>query len=81
MKATGIVRPVDDLGRITLPKELRLTLNINEKDPLEIYMDGESIVLKRYKPGCAACGAARRLVTHWSVTLCEDCVKVFSKCL
>jgi len=81
MKATGIVRPVDSLGRIVLPMELRRTLNINEKNPLEIYTDGDSIVLKRYQPGCAACGAAKRLVTHWSVTLCEDCVKVFSACL
>lgn len=79
MKATGIVRPVDDLGRITLPKELRRTLNISEKDPLEIYMDGDSIVLKRYKPGCTACGAAKRLVTYRGVKLCENCVLAFAR--
>ena len=52
MKATGIVRKVDELGRIVLPIELRRTLNINIKDPLEIYVDGESIMLKKYQPAC-----------------------------
>ena len=51
MKATGIVRKVDELGRIVLPIELRRTLNIEIKDPLEIYVDGESIMLKKYQPG------------------------------
>lgn len=50
MKSTGIVRKVDELGRIVIPKELRRTLNINEKDPLEIYVDGEQIILKKYEP-------------------------------
>ena len=50
MKATGIVRKVDELGRIVLPIELRRTLNIEIKDPLEIYVDGESIMLKRRHP-------------------------------
>ena len=52
MKATGIVRKVDELGRIVLPIELRRTLNIEIKDPLEIYVDGESIMLKKYQPAC-----------------------------
>ena len=52
MKSTGIVRKVDELGRIVLPIELRRTLDIAEKDCLEIYMDGESIVLKKYQPAC-----------------------------
>lgn len=50
MKSTGIVRKVDDLGRVVIPKELRRNLGINEKDPLEIYMDEEKIVLKKYVP-------------------------------
>ena len=57
MKATGIVRKVDELGRIVLPIELRRTLNINIKDPLEIYVDGESIMLKKYQPACVFCGS------------------------
>lgn len=47
MKSTGIVRKVDELGRIVLPAELRRTLNIAEKDPLEIYVDGDSVILRK----------------------------------
>lgn len=50
MKSTGIVRKVDELGRIVLPKELRRTLEINEKDPLEIFVDEEKIILRKYTP-------------------------------
>lgn len=57
MKATGIVRKVDELGRIVLPKELRRTLGIGEKDPMEIYTDGKGIILRKYAPGCAFCGS------------------------
>lgn len=53
MKSTGIVRKVDELGRVVLPIELRRTLNIKEKDPLEIYVDHEEIILKKYKPSMA----------------------------
>ena len=56
MKATGIVRKVDELGRIVLPIELRRTLDIAERDPLEIYVDGQSIVLSKYQPACIFCG-------------------------
>ena len=52
MKSTGIVRKVDELGRIVLPKELRQTLNINEKDPIEIFVDNSSIILQKYEPAC-----------------------------
>ena len=50
MKSTGIVRKVDELGRIVLPKELRQTLNINERDPIEIFVDNSSIILQKYEP-------------------------------
>lgn len=50
MKSTGIVRKVDELGRVVIPIELRRTLGINEKDSLEIYVDDDKIVLKKYKP-------------------------------
>ena len=55
LKSTGIVRKVDELGRIVLPIELRRTLDIAEKDSLEIYMDGPSIILKKYQPACIFC--------------------------
>ena len=59
MKATGIVRKVDELGRIVLPIELRRTLNIAIKDALEIYVEGEEIILKKYEPACISAGRAR----------------------
>ena len=52
MKSTGVVRRVDELGRIVIPIELRRTLDIAEKDALEIYVDGEQIILKKYEPAC-----------------------------
>lgn len=58
MKATGIVRKVDNLGRIVLPIELRRTMGIEVKDALEIYVDGAQIILKKYEPACIFCGEA-----------------------
>ena len=63
MKSTGIVRKVDELGRIVLPIELRRTLDIAEKDALEIYVDGSTIVLKKFRPSCVFCDSSRDLVT------------------
>lgn len=62
MKSTGIVRKVDELGRIVIPKELRRTLDINEKDALEIYVDGDQIILKKYVPNmaCAITGMVNK---------------------
>lgn len=58
MKATGMTRKVDELGRVVLPKELRNTLGIKEKSPLEIFVEGEDIILQKYQPGgvCALTG-------------------------
>ena len=58
MKATGIVRKIDELGRIVLPIELRRNLNIDIKDPLEIYVEEGMIILKKYEPSCIFCGDA-----------------------
>ena len=55
MKSTGIVRKVDELGRIVIPIELRRTLDIDIKDALEIYVDGDQIILKKYEPACIFC--------------------------
>ena len=64
MKSTGIVRKVDELGRIVLPIELRRTLDIAEKDALEIYVEGESIVLRKYQAACVFCGRSFRTRKH-----------------
>ena len=62
MKSTGIVRKVDELGRIVLPIELRRTMGIEVKDALEIYVDGDHIVLKKYEPSCVFCGNAKDII-------------------
>ena len=75
MKATGIVRKVDELGRIVLPIELRRTLDIEIKDPIEIFVDGEYILLKKYEPACIFCGHAKNVVRIKEKNVCEDCLK------
>ena len=59
MKATGIVRPVDPLGRVVIPVELRRNLGINTDDSLEVFVDGDFIMLKKYEPACIFCGNAK----------------------
>lgn len=73
MKSTGIVRKVDELGRIVLPIELRRTLDIEVKDALEIYVDGAQIILKKYEPACIFCGNAKDVIHFKGKNLCEDC--------
>ena len=75
MKATGIVRPVDALGRIVLPIELRRTLDITTEDSLEIFTDGQSIVLKKYQPSCVFCGEADNVKMVKGKYICKDCLK------
>jgi len=74
MKSTGIVRKVDELGRVVLPIELRRTLNIMEKDALEIYVDGESVILKKYEPACIFCGNAKDVVHYKGKNVCDTCI-------
>ncbi|NCB73524.1 MAG: AbrB/MazE/SpoVT family DNA-binding domain-containing protein [Clostridia bacterium] len=75
MKSTGIVRKVDELGRIVLPIELRRTLGIAEKDSLEIYVDDDSIILRKYQPACIFCDNARDVVVFKGKNVCKDCIK------
>lgn len=75
MKSTGIVRKVDELGRIVLPIELRRTLDIAERDALEIYVDGPSIVLKKYQPACIFCDDAKDVVNYRGKNICRNCIK------
>ena len=74
MKSTGIVRKVDELGRIVLPIELRRTLDIAERDALEIYVDGGSIVLKKYEPACISGGEPPKTPTSKGKTTCAPCL-------
>lgn len=75
MKATGIVRKVDELGRIVLPIELRRTLGIAERDPLEIYVDGETIIIKKYQASCIFCDNAHDVIQYKGKNICPDCLK------
>ena len=79
MKSTGIVRKVDELGRIVLPIELRRTLDIEVKDALEIYVDGSQIILKKYEPACIFCGNAKNVIHFKGRNLCEDCLPDLSQ--
>lgn len=75
MKATGIIRRVDELGRVVIPIEIRNQFNIVEKDPIDIYVDDSSIVLKKYEPNCIFCGSTEALVEYKGKLVCGNCSK------
>ena len=74
LKSTGIIRRVDELGRVVIPIELRNKFEITEKDPMEIFVDGSSIILKKYEPNCIFCGSSKKLVDFQGKLICEKCV-------
>ena len=79
MKSTGIVRKVDELGRIVLPIELRRTLDIAEKDSIEIYVEGSMIILKKYEPTCIFCGNSKNMTMYREKNVCMNCLKELRK--
>ncbi|QSX07558.1 AbrB/MazE/SpoVT family DNA-binding domain-containing protein [Alkalibacter rhizosphaerae] len=79
MKSTGIVRKVDELGRIVIPIELRRTLDINIKDSLEIFVDGSYVVLKKYEPACIFCGNAKDVINYKGKNICPECLTDLKK--
>lgn len=79
MKSTGVVRKVDELGRIVIPIELRRTMGIEEKDALEIYVDNEKIILKKYEPACIFCGNADEVANYKGKNLCRSCLLEIGK--
>ncbi len=78
MKATGIVRRIDDLGRLVLPIELRKMMNMAIRDPLEIYVHEDTIVLKKYIPACIFCGSADDLLIYKDHKVCKECVEAMA---
>ena len=74
MKTTGIVRQMDSLGRIVLPIELRRTLDIAQKDSLEIYVEGNQIILKKYEPTCIFCDNVRDVTVFKGKNICPRCL-------
>lgn len=75
MKSTGIVRKVDELGRIVIPKELRNTFDISEKDALEIFVENDAIVLRKYEPACVFCGNAKDITIFKGRNVCSRCIE------
>ena len=76
---SGIVRKVDELGRIVLPIELRRTLGIEEKDRIEIFVDGESIILRKYQPACIFCDNAKDIINYKGKNICPDCIRAMNE--
>lgn len=79
MKSTGIVRRVDELGRVVIPIELRRTFGIEEKDGLEIYTDNDRIILRKHEPACVFCGSADEVATFKGKNVCKECLDVMSQ--
>lgn len=79
MKSTGIVRKVDELGRVVLPMELRKTLNIDPHDPLEIFVESETVILKKYEPECTFCGSDTDVINFKNKNVCKKCIGELSE--
>lgn len=79
MKSTGIIRKVDELGRIVLPIEIRRTLDIEERDELEIFMDNDQIVLQKFEPSCIFCSSSQGLVSYRGKNVCQQCIRNIGK--
>ena len=73
MKATGVVRKIDELGIIVIPIEIR------EKDPMEIFVEGSNIVLKKFETNCIFCGSSKKLVEYKDKLICSKCAKKLSE--
>lgn len=79
MKSTGVVRKMDHLGRIVIPMELRRTLNLDEGDGMEIYTEGEQIILKKYAPACILCREANEVINFKGKNICKKCMRELKK--
>ena len=79
MKSTGIIRRVDELGRVVIPMELRNNFKIAEKDQIEIFVDGSNIVLKKFEPNCTFCGNTKKLADYKGKLICTKCLEQINK--
>lgn len=75
MKSTGVVRKLDDLGRIVIPIELRRTMGIDLRDTLEIFVEDDRIILKKYHPACIFCDDARDVTQYKGKIVCKRCLE------
>ena len=78
MKSTGIVRKIDELGRFCIPKEIRRTLKIADNDSLEIFIEDETIMLKKYLPVCVFCSGSEDLIDYKDKCVCVNCIRNLS---
>lgn len=79
MKSTGVCRQVDELGRIVLPISIRKNLDIHVKDNMEIYTEGDKIILKKRQASCVFCGNTENVVAYNEKLICQDCLKELKK--
>ena len=74
MRSLGIVRKMDQLGRLVIPKETRKMFNLNEGEPVEIFTDGDKIIIKKYNPGCQCCGNMENIKKYKGIKICKRCL-------
>lgn len=79
VKSTGIVRKIDELGRIVLPMEIRNTLNLEPKDSIEIFVEEDKIILKKYQPCCIFCKSTKNNVIYDKKLVCKSCIEKLKK--
>ena len=75
MKSTGIVRKLDDLGRVVIPMEIRNTFGWSNKDSLEIFVNEDCIILRKYQPACVFCGETENNVIFNDKRVCKRCIE------
>ncbi len=75
MKALGIIRPIDELGRIVLPVETRKMMDLNPKDGVEVFIEDDKIILKKYRPSCIFCGEADGVIDFKGTKICRGCIE------
>ena len=75
MKRTGIIRKVDELGRIVIPIEMRRTLGVDNRDPIELFIEAGAIILRKYAPGCVFCGNPKGIIEYAGKRVCRDCIR------
>ena len=74
MKATGMIRHIDELGRIVIPKEMRRKMDIESGDEIEFYAEDDRIILRKYQPSCLFCGSEVALVEYKGKRICAECI-------
>ena len=80
MKSTGIIRKIYELGIFVIPMEMRNKLDISSNDSLEIYVEGSTIMLKKYQPDCVFCGSSKNVTPYKGKNVCEKCLNCLAVC-